>query len=93
MVFSRSSSPLAYSKLQRGWQHPVSLRFILKLLPAKALGEHFHPEIGRPTKEILYSMAGLSSSSRRSSATGRTRKRSTRTCSTSTFKYAAEPQA
>ena len=36
---------------------PVSLR-ILKLLPAKALGEHFHPEMGRPTKE-LYSMAGL----------------------------------
>ena len=31
---------------------------ILKLLPAKKLGEHFHPTMGRPTKE-LYSLAGL----------------------------------
>lgn len=50
-------SPLAYSKLRGGWQHLFRCA-ILKLLPAKALGEHFHPAMGRPTKE-LYSMAGL----------------------------------
>ena len=55
--FQSILSPLAYSKLQRGWQHLFRCA-ILKLLPAKALGEHFHPEMGRPTKE-LYSMAGL----------------------------------
>jgi hypothetical protein len=31
---------------------------ILELMPVKALGEHFHPDLGRPTRE-LYSMAGL----------------------------------
>jgi Transposase DDE domain/Transposase domain (DUF772) len=50
-------SPLAYAKLRGGWQHLFRCA-ILKLLPAKTLGEHFHPAIGRPTKE-LYSMAGL----------------------------------
>ncbi len=50
-------SPLAYARLRSGWQHLFRCT-ILKLLPAKALGEHFHPEMGRPTKE-LYSMAGL----------------------------------
>ena len=55
--FQSILSPLAYSKLQRGWQHLFRCA-ILKLLPAKTLGEHFHPAMGRPTKE-LYSMAGL----------------------------------
>ena len=31
---------------------------ILELMPVKALREHFHPDLGRPTRE-LYSMAGL----------------------------------
>jgi Transposase DDE domain len=55
--FQSILSPLAYSRLQHGWQHLFRCA-ILKLLPAKALGEHFHPAMGRPTKE-LYSMAGL----------------------------------
>ena len=55
--FQSILSPLAYSKLQRGWQHLFRCA-ILKLLPAKTLGEHFDPAMGRPTKE-LYSMAGL----------------------------------
>ena len=56
-TFQSILSPVAYGKLQRGWQHLFRCA-ILKLLPAKKLGEHFHPAIGRPTKE-LYSMAGL----------------------------------
>jgi Transposase DDE domain/Transposase domain (DUF772) len=55
--FQSILSPVAYGKLQRGWQHLFRCA-ILKLLPAKKLGEHFHPAIGRPTKE-LYSLAGL----------------------------------
>jgi len=31
---------------------------ILELMPVEALREHFHPGLGRPTRE-LYSMAGL----------------------------------
>jgi hypothetical protein len=31
---------------------------ILELMPVQALREHFHPDLGRPTRE-LYSMAGL----------------------------------
>ncbi len=31
---------------------------ILELMPVNALREHFHPSLGRPTRE-LYSMAGL----------------------------------
>jgi Transposase DDE domain/Transposase domain (DUF772) len=56
-TFQSILSPVAYGKLQRGWQHLFRCA-ILKLLPAKKLGEHFHPAIGRPTKE-LYSLAGL----------------------------------
>ncbi len=56
-AFQSILSPLAYGKLRRGWQHLFRCT-ILKLLPAKTLGEHFHPAMGRPTKE-LYSMAGL----------------------------------
>jgi len=56
-AFQSILSPLAYGKLRHGWQHLFRCA-ILKLLPAKTLGEHFHPAMGRPTKE-LYSMAGL----------------------------------
>ena len=56
-AFQSILSPVAYGKLRRGWQHLFRCA-ILKLLPAKKLGEHFHPAMGRPTKE-LYSMAGL----------------------------------
>ncbi len=31
---------------------------ILELMPVNALGEHYSPDMGRPTKE-LYSMTGL----------------------------------
>ena len=55
--FESILSPVAYAKLRGGWQHLFRCA-ILKLLPAKALGEHFDPAMGRPTKE-LYSMAGL----------------------------------
>ena len=55
--FQSILSPVAYAKLRGGWQHLFRWA-ILKLLPAKTLGEHFHPAMGRPTKE-LYSMAGL----------------------------------
>jgi hypothetical protein len=55
--FESILSPVAYAKLRGGWQHLFRCA-ILKLLPAKTLGEHFHPAMGRPTKE-LYSMAGL----------------------------------
>jgi hypothetical protein len=56
-AFQAILSPLAYRRLRRGWQHLFRCA-ILKLLPAKTLGEHFHPAMGRPTKE-LYSIAGL----------------------------------
>lgn len=50
-------SPRLYKKLSGGWQglfHEV----LLKLMPAEDLAEQFHPQLGRPTKE-LYSVAGL----------------------------------
>ena len=56
-TFQAILSTVAYGKLRRGWQH-LFRSAILKLLPAKKLGEHFDPAMGRPTKE-LYSMAGL----------------------------------
>jgi hypothetical protein len=46
-----------YARVRSGWQglfHDV----LLRLMPAEELAEHFHPELGRPTKE-LYSVAGL----------------------------------
>ena len=55
--FEQILSPVAYRKIKSGWQHLFRCA-ILKLMPAKELAEHFHPEIGRPTKE-LYSMAAL----------------------------------
>ena len=56
-VFADILSPTAYQKLRKGWQH-LFRSAILNRLPAKKLADHFHPEMGRPTKE-LYSMAGL----------------------------------
>ena len=46
-----------YNRLRAGWQglfHEV----LLKLMPGEQLAERFHPQLGRPTKE-LYSVAGL----------------------------------
>ena len=56
-VFEGILSPVAYQKLCNGWQRLFRCA-ILRLMPAARLAEHFHPVIGRPTKE-LYSMAGL----------------------------------
>jgi hypothetical protein len=50
-VFQSILSPVAYDKLRGGWQHVFDCD-ILKLLPAKTLGEHFHPAMGRPTKDL-----------------------------------------
>ncbi|MCK5133955.1 MAG: hypothetical protein KAR40_17625, partial [Candidatus Sabulitectum sp.] len=55
--FERIFSPLAYKTIKNGWQG-LFRHVILELLPAEVLAGEFHPEIGRPTKE-LYSMAGL----------------------------------
>jgi len=43
--------------LDEGWQG-VFRRGLLKLMPARRLGEHFHESFGRPTKE-LHAMAAL----------------------------------
>ena len=56
-VFADILSPVAYRKLQSGWQH-LFRTAILGRMPAGKLGDHFHPEMGRPSKE-LSSMAGL----------------------------------
>ena len=45
------------ARLLDGWPG-VFRHVILELLPADALGTHYSPDMGRPTKE-LYSMAGL----------------------------------
>jgi hypothetical protein len=55
--FALVFSPLAYRHIQEGWQG-VFRHVLLELMPAQSLGEHFSPDLGRPTKE-LYSMAGL----------------------------------
>ena len=44
-------------RLLDGWPG-VFRHAILELMPVKALGGHFSPKMGRPTRE-LYSMAGL----------------------------------
>jgi hypothetical protein len=49
--------PLGLKEIRNGWQG-VFRTVLLHLMPAKQLGKHFHPTIGRPTKE-LYSVAGL----------------------------------
>jgi len=43
--------------LEENWPG-VFRHVILELLPVRALSQHFHPRLGRPTQE-LYSMAGL----------------------------------
>ena len=50
-------SPRLYEKLGAGWQG-LFHETLLNLMPAEELAEHFHPRLGRPTKE-LYSVAGL----------------------------------
>lgn len=49
-------SPMALARLRGDWPE-VFRRVLLHLMPAKELGEHFHPLLGCPTKE-LYGMAG-----------------------------------
>ncbi len=56
-LFADVLSPVAYRKLRSGSQHLFRLA-IWKRFPAGKLTDHFHPVLGRPTKE-LYSMAGL----------------------------------
>ncbi len=48
---------LGLQRIRAGWQG-VFRHVLLHLMPAHQLGEHFHPQLGRPTKE-LYSVAGL----------------------------------
>lgn len=55
--FERVFSPLAYKRVQEGWQG-VFRHCILELLPVEVLAKEFHKTLGRPTKE-LYSIAGL----------------------------------
>jgi hypothetical protein len=47
----------ARQALLHGWPG-VFRHVILELMPVRALSQHFHPTLGRPTQE-LYSMAGL----------------------------------
>jgi Transposase DDE domain len=49
--------PLGWERLQAGWQR-VFRDTLLQLMPVANLAKHFHPVMGRPTKE-LYSVAGL----------------------------------
>lgn len=49
--------PLGIKRIRTGWQGVFRL-VLLKLMPAQELAQHFHPVLGRPTKE-LYSIAGL----------------------------------
>jgi len=56
-IYDEILSDTAKRRLQNSW-HFLFRQALLELMPATELGEHFDPEIGRPTKE-LYSMAGL----------------------------------
>ena len=49
--------PLGLDRIHKGWQG-IFRTALLELMPARQLGKHFSPTIGRPTKE-LYSVAGL----------------------------------
>src|SRR5271156_3304610 len=49
--------PLGMDRIRKGWQG-IFRTSLLELMPAKELGVHFDPIMGRPTKE-LYSVAGL----------------------------------
>lgn len=48
---------LGLRRITQGWQG-VFRTILLSLMPVHQLGNHFHPVMGRPTKE-LYSVAGL----------------------------------
>lgn len=50
-------APLGRQRIDAGWQG-VFRKALLHLMPARRLAKHFHPIMGRPTKE-LYSVAGL----------------------------------
>ncbi len=56
-VFESFLHPMAYHRMRQGWQH-LFRESILALMPVEAVGEHFDPIMGQPTKE-LYSMCGL----------------------------------
>jgi hypothetical protein len=49
--------PLGLDRIHQGWQG-LFRATLLELMPAQQLGQHFSPNLGRPTKE-LYSVAGL----------------------------------
>jgi hypothetical protein len=49
-------SPMAIKRMRNDWQH-VFRTTLLKLMPARELGEHFHAWLGCRSKE-LYGMAG-----------------------------------
>jgi hypothetical protein len=49
--------PLGLDRIHNGWQG-IFRTTLLELMPARRLGKHFSPSIGRPTKE-RYSVAGL----------------------------------
>ena len=50
-------SPMAIKYMRKDWPE-IFRRQILHLMPVGKIGEHFHPTLGCPTKE-LYSMAGV----------------------------------
>jgi len=55
--FSTILTEKTRERLLNGW-HGVFRNIILELMPVEQMSEHFHPTMGRPTKE-MYSMAGL----------------------------------
>jgi hypothetical protein len=55
--FEQIIPPLGLERIKNGWQAIFRAMF-LTLMPVKQLGAHFHPTMGRRTKE-LYSVAGL----------------------------------
>src|SRR5271156_441829 len=55
--FEGMIAPLGLDRIRNGWQG-VFRTTLLEVMPAKRLGKHFDPTMGRPTKE-LYSVAGL----------------------------------
>jgi len=50
-------SSMTLKRLRGGWAGPFRSQ-MLHLMPARKLGQHFHPSLGCPTKE-LYGMAGV----------------------------------
>ena len=55
--FQEIIPPLGQLRIAKGWQS-VFRAIFLKLMPVRQLGAHYHPFLGRPTKE-LSSVAGL----------------------------------